>query len=222
MEIDEISNRKDISPEKKEELIEMAKLAQIKGISLPEFQKRSAFASNIDKTLLSINPDHLVQYAGAFGEGRKFGSGIAASLGFTLKNFKQYENALTATKLLAKQVRQFYGDSITPEVQAQLRELTNPDNWKNNPEIAKSKFLTFKNLLLQETQTYKNLLRNTKEYNINPEEEKKEKNMALIKKQKDMAEALKNQQPRTIGEASGKKTSPVKRFKYVNGAWVSA
>ncbi len=211
MEIEDIKNRSDIPPVEKERLIEMARLAQIKGVTLPEFQKRSAFASNIDKTLEKINPDHLVRYAGAFGAGRKLGSAGLASLGLTLKNYKQYENALTATKLLAKQVRQFYGDSITPEVQAQLRELTNPDSWKNNPEIAKSKFLTFKDLLLKETQTYKNLLTNTREYRMTPEGNRK-----TLESQRSEA-VSKNIKPN-----APPKKEPAKRYKYVNGNIVNA
>lgn len=217
MEIGEINDRKDISPYEKERLTEMARAAQIKGITLPEFQKRAAFAANIDKTLESINPDHLVQYAGAFGEGKKFVSGIAASLGFTLNDFKQYQNALTATKLLAKQVRQFYGDSITPEVQAQLRELTNPASWKNNPEIAKDKFLMFKNLLLKETQTYKNLTRNTKEYGqAEYSSTMPESNKAFLENQRKEA-FRKNIQPNAPS-----KPQSTKRFKYVNGNIVNA
>lgn len=210
MEIEEINARKDLPDSEKERLTEMAKLAQIKGITLPEFQKRSAFASNIDKTLEKINPDNLVQYGGLAGEARKKGSKGLSALGVTLGNYKRYQDALTSSKLLAKQVRQFYGDSITPQVQEALQELVNPANWATNPEIAKSKFLTFKDLLLKETATYKNLLTNTKEYR-NPESNKR-----TLEAQRDAAKAA------NIKSNAQPKQPASKRFKYVNGAWVSA
>jgi len=214
MEIADIANRRDLPPYEKEAMIGRYELSRQKQISDSDARKRALFASNVDKTLENINPKDLVQYGGIKGQAKLKADQIKAGLGNASKDYVKYQDALTGAKLLAKQVRQFYGDSITPQVQEQLAEMVNPATWANNPDVALRKFNRFKKILQSETGTYRSALKETKEFN---EDAQKEKNMELLKKQRAMAEALKKEQPRTTGD---QKT--VKRFRYVNGAWVSA
>lgn len=214
MEIADVMNRKDLSPQEKNSMIGRYELSRQKQISDSDSRKRALFASNVDKTLENINPKDLVQYGGIKGQAKLQADKLKAGLGKAPKDYVKYQDALTGAKLLAKQIRQFYGDSITPQVQEQLAEMVNPATWANNPDVALRKFDRFKNILQSETGTYRSALKETKEFN---EDTQKERNMELLKKQRAMAEALKSQQPKTIGESS-----PIKKLKYVNGKIVNA
>ncbi len=218
MEMADIINRKDLSTEEKRSMIGRYELSRQKQISDSDSRKRALFASNVDKTLDQINPKDLTQYGGAKGVARLQVDKLKAAAGKETKEYSNYQKSLTGAKLLAKQIRQFYGDSITPQVQEQLSEMVNPATWANNPKIALDKFNQFKKILQSETGTYRSALKETKEFN---EQERKDNNLELLKKQRAMAEALKKQQPKMSGEPQ-KNQAPVKRFRYVNGAWVNA
>lgn len=152
------------NPAMQEEMLNRYDLQRQKQISDADTRKRSLFATNIDKTLQNINVDDLTRYAGVMGAAElKKQEGLAA-FGKESQAYDNYQSALKAAKLLAKQVRQFYGDSIQPEMQNQLAELTNPATWTNNPKLAKNNFNTFAKILQQETGTYKGALTSTDEF----------------------------------------------------------
>lgn len=156
-----------ISPEEQKQLIGRYDLQQQKISSDVDTRKRSLFASNIDKTLNSINVNDLTQYAGLSGKlEQKLEQGKAMT-GDESKKYDAFQKALVGSQLLAKQVRQFYGDSITPQVQEKLGQLTNPSTWSNNPKIAKQNFEQFANILKKETETYRSSLKNTSEFSSN-------------------------------------------------------
>jgi hypothetical protein len=220
-EIEDIYKRQDLSPQEKEAMIERYSLQRQKQISDSDSRKRALFASNVDKTLAQINPKALTQYGGAKGAVKFEVDKLKSAAGKAPKEYSEYQKSLTGAKLLAKQIRQFYGDSITPQVQQSLSEMVNPATWVNNPQVALEKFNQFKDILQSETETYRSALKGTEEFKSS-DENKKNKNMEILKKQQAMADALRKQQPRMIGESENKAASPIKRFKYVNGAWISA
>lgn len=117
-------------------------------------RKRNLFARNIDVSFSKINPEALTQYSGPRGAIELVNDKRKSLQGDAPEKYKEYEKSLTAAKTLAKQVRQFYGDSITPGVQAGLRELVNPSSWLKSPEIALDNYNSFVDLLKSETQTY--------------------------------------------------------------------
>ncbi len=136
-------------------------LQKQKVVSDTDARKKALFATNIDKTISNIDVDNLVQYGGlANNITKKIEEGKALT-GNESESYDKYQKALTGAKLLAKQVRQFYGDSITPTIQEGLASLTDPATWRNNPRIAKLKFKQFTDILKSETQTYRDALRNT-------------------------------------------------------------
>jgi hypothetical protein len=159
------SNRTiEISPEEQKALMGRYDLQEQKISSDVDTRKRALFASNIDKTLDSINVDDLTQYAGFAGKlEQKIAQGGALT-GEENKKYESFQKSLVGAQLLAKQVRQFYGDSITPQVQEKLGQLTNPSAWSNNPKIAKQNFQQFAGILKKETETYRNSLKNTSEF----------------------------------------------------------
>lgn len=118
-------------------------------------RKKLNYAKNIDKTFDNIDVNALTQFGGlAGGVAKKINEGLALT-GKESQSYRDFQKSLVGAQTLAKQVRQFYGDSITPQIQEGLKTLTNPASWANNPRIAKQNFEQFKKILKSETQTYK-------------------------------------------------------------------
>lgn len=155
-----------ITPDRQEELMGQYNLAKQKSFTDTDTRKKTLFASNIDKTIESINPKDLTQFGGLNGALQLKQEEIkaATSPGTESEGYRRYLEAANKAQVLAKQVRQFYGDSIQPAMLAKTEALANPATWKNNPEVAERLFKSFASLLKQETGTYRGALRNTKEF----------------------------------------------------------
>jgi hypothetical protein len=150
-----------------QELSGIYDLLRQKGATDADTRKRNLFATNIEKTLSQINPDSLTQYAGINGSLNKLFQQSKAPFGQESAKFDDYQKQLQNVQFLTSQVRQFYGDSIQPDMLHRLQELNNPATWKNNPDLAKSLFNQTKNILSQETQTYRDALKNSKVFQGN-------------------------------------------------------
>lgn len=150
--------------EEQQRLLDQYELMQQKTISNPKVAERTLFAKNIDKTLENIDIDALTQYGGAQGTFKKTKEEAKAIFGQESEEYRKHVESIAAAKLLAKQMRQFYGDSISPSVKEDLEMLTNPASWKNNPEIAKRAFNRIKTILEQEQETFREGLKSTKPY----------------------------------------------------------
>lgn len=155
-----------ISPDRQEDLLGKYALQKQKTVTDLDTRKRALFATNIDKTIDNIDVPSLVQFGGLSGGiVKKMNEGKALT-GNEEESYRKYNESLTAAKLLQKQVRQFYGDSITPQIQEGLAELVNPASWANNPAIATRRFNQFVKILKSETQTYKEALKNKRPFEM--------------------------------------------------------
>lgn len=152
------------SPERQKQLENQFQLDINKKTSDVDTRKKTLYASNIDKTLNRINVDDLVQYGGIKGQAELRADQLAAATGQTSDRYLRYNEALINSKLLAKQARQFYGDSITPQVQKAIGMMTNPATWKDNPKVAKRIFEALKKTLELETETYRSAQTSPEEY----------------------------------------------------------
>lgn len=117
-------------------------------------RKKNLYSHNMDITLSQIDPKALTHYSGIAGGMKLLADKRDSLMGKSVPEYEAYERSMTAAKTLAKQVRQFYGDSITPTVQEGLKELTNPTSWLKNPNIALQKYNQFVQLLTAESKTY--------------------------------------------------------------------
>lgn len=153
-----------ISGEEREKLVGQYDNALLKNTTDSDTRKRSLFAANIDKTLESFDVKDIARYAGVAGAAEKKLQQGKALTGKEDENFRKFEDAMVSVEVLAKQMRQFYGDSISPTATKHLEEITNPATWMNNPVIAERKFNALRRLLENETKTFKNALKNTSEY----------------------------------------------------------
>lgn len=160
------NRQNEITPERQEELLGQYALAKQKVSTDTDTRKKALFASNIDKTVDSINKEDLTRFAGLNGaiKLKQQEAKAITNPGSESEEYRKYLESANKAQLLAKQVRQFYGDSIQPAMLQQLQKLANPATWRNNPEIASRLFDSFTGLLKQETGTYRGALRNKKEF----------------------------------------------------------
>lgn len=147
-----------LTPKQKKILQGQYSLKAIKDATDVGVRQRVGFARNMDITMENLDPKALTSYSGIKGGTELIRDRANSLRGKTSQRYKDYEDALTNAKLLAKQVRQFYGDSITPSVQEGLKELTNPTSWLKNPDVALSKFNKFRNTLKSEENTFLRLV----------------------------------------------------------------
>jgi len=135
-------------------------------------RKRYNFAVNVDKTRERINPEDLLAYTGLEGMGRKLRDESMTQSGKAPERLLAHKKAVAAANLLAKQVRQFYGESIQPDMAKKLEKLTNPATWYKNPKVALAEYEAFNDILDAETQTYKEA--GTSPINLRKKEQKVE------------------------------------------------
>lgn len=159
-----------LTPDQQEKLKGQFSLKQLKDTTDPNLRQRILFSKNMDITLDNLPVDDLVAYSGLKGTQELINDSIAANVrGEISPKYKKYNEAMTAARALAKQIRQFYGDSITPSVQRGLDELTNPTTWLKHPDIAKAQFNRFKKIVKTEEKTFLNAAKSAKIFEEEPE-----------------------------------------------------
>lgn len=186
-------------------------------------RKRNLFASNIEKTIKYIDPDSLTQYAGMSGSLKKLLEQGKSSFGLESPEYDQYSQSLQATNLLAKQVRQFYGDSIQPEMDIKLNKLVNPATWRNNPKLAKELYNQTIDILGQETGTYRQALQSTEPYrkNNNVVNSTKNHDQSSLISQAVNADKMKAPRNNNIeGRVEKVKSIRGKNYGLINGQWI--
>lgn len=121
--------------------------------TIPTFvQQKMAFAANIQKTLEQMPESAITSYS---QNPLKLANDYRKSLeGNVTKDYADYLRFISNSKVLAKQVRQFYGDSITPSTREDLERITNPISWRTSPKAALVTYNALKNTLGREIDTY--------------------------------------------------------------------
>lgn len=153
-----------LTPEEQKGLLGQYELKLQKEVSDSTSRNKALFASNIDKTLEQFDPKNLVQYSGIKGRAQKSSDMLSSALGKTPERYMDYQKSLTSAGLLAKQIRQFYGDSITPQIAEKIEHIVNPSSWEKDSKVALAQFNELKSILKKETGTYKSSLKSTREY----------------------------------------------------------
>lgn len=121
-------------------------------------RNRAIYAGLVDNTFDNINADKLVQYSGIEGEiDKRLAQGQLVPEE-DQKKYREYKEEVAKVQVLAKQIRQFYGDSISPGNLKKLEDISNPARWSESPAAAKAQFEAFKKLVKQETGIYRKSL----------------------------------------------------------------
>ena len=160
------TNREEVinNPEQQKKLENQYELDINKKTSDVGTRQKTLVATNIDKTLARINPIDLVQFGGIKGQTELKAEEFAAATGKPSEKYLNYLDARTNAELLTKQIRQFYGDSIQPQVAKAIKMLTNPASFRNDPKSAMKIFEGLKRTLELETETYRDAQASTDVY----------------------------------------------------------
>lgn len=153
-----------ISEEQQKKLTNQYREKMIKDITDPKLRERALFAKNMEKTINTLNPESLTYYSGPKGQAKLAKDMALSASGKDVPKYKAYKEALTSAQTLTKQVRQFYGDSITPSVQEGLKNLANPTSWFENPQVAMARYNQFVNILDTEADTFFDALKDPAMY----------------------------------------------------------
>lgn len=154
-----------LAPGSPEELTNQYEMKRFKDNTDDDTRKRNRFVTNVEKTIKNINSDDLTHFSGITGHLKLSGEQAKDAAGLpTSKEYQGFKQALLASEFLSTQVRQFYGDSIQPEMIKRLERLTNPSSWSNSPKTAKDLFNTTIKILKQEGGTYRDAAKGTSVY----------------------------------------------------------
>jgi len=155
---------KPISGNEQQDIVNTLMLDRQKKVSDYQTRAKTLYAKNIEATIGQIDSKDLTQYGGLNGQLKLKADTAAASVGRPPDRYLNYQKAVTNAQLMAKQVRQFYGDSIQPSVGEELNYLSNPVSWTNDPKTALTRYNAFIKTLGIETGTYTRALKSPSAY----------------------------------------------------------
>jgi hypothetical protein len=118
-------------------------------------RNRSLNAGLVDNTFDQINVENMVRYSGLMN---KIQQKIDQNIPLTKQdddNFTKFREEMAKVNTLNKQLRQFYGDSISPSNLQKIEAMINPTNWQTSPKVAAAEFEALKKLVKQETALYR-------------------------------------------------------------------
>jgi len=113
------------------------------------------YAENVETTFNNLNFDDLTTYSGLKGSAEHGVDFIKAAMGNPSERFLKYNDALSTSSTLAKQLRQFWGDSIQPVAMERIESLTNPSSILKDPKVAISQLKQLKKITDQELENFR-------------------------------------------------------------------
>ncbi len=134
-------------------------LQRLKMTTDPVTRNRLLLGRNAEATQNRINVEDLTHYSGLNGgellnEVRK----DLSKPGSASPQYYRYLKSLQNAKLLAKQTRQFYGDSISPSNLATINSITNPTSILKSPKAAADQFNAVMETLNSEIANFENAM----------------------------------------------------------------
>lgn len=113
---------------------------------------RLTAAANVDTTLENIDLNAITKYAGIKGKAliaqEKYNTVFNPDA--VSEDYYRYQESQKNLTLLAKQLRQFYQDSVQPKVGKQYADMLQDQDLFTNPKIAKRSFLSMVRTIKQE------------------------------------------------------------------------
>jgi hypothetical protein len=147
-----------------QDLINQYELTRLKQSTDTDTRKKNLYATNIEKTLDTIDPNIISQYSGISGKAKLAQDTMLATRGQAPQDYQEYQSLVnTKIPMLTSQIRQFYGDSIQPSVREHLQALGNTSTWQD-PAIALKRYNDLTKILGTEMQTYRDALKGTDVY----------------------------------------------------------
>ncbi len=127
-------------------------------------RKRSLYASNLEKSMNSYDPVAITRYSGPGGAAKLKAEQLRDLAGHPSKEYLKYKEALVAAEFETSELRQFFGDSITPQVREHLNKLANPSSLGSSPEAAKRQLEKSRAIVRKQLETFRGGLKSKKEH----------------------------------------------------------
>ena len=151
-------------PEKQKEMAGQLEVAQIKQMAPAQVATKNLMASQIEQTLNGIDPKALTDYSGISGTIARKSNALIAPFGGESKEYDKLQTSLKNLEYLVGQVRQYYGESVQPEMIHRIESLLNPARWYKNPKLAMKEYRAVEDTLRSELQTYRGALKSAQAY----------------------------------------------------------
>ena len=161
-----------LTPEQQEQYSNQNQLAMQKITTDSKTRTGALQANNLVKTIDSSNLDALVRYSGPKGAAKLSWEVSKDLAGNPSKEYLEHKEAETAATLEAKEIRQFFGDSITPSVQEALKTLTNPSSPFLSQKTAKIQAEKARDVIRKQLKTLQGALKSTEPYGEDAEKTK--------------------------------------------------
>lgn len=139
-------------------------LAVQKATTDSKLRQSAVVAGDLEKTMNSFKPTDITRYSGIKGGADLLTEKTRAQLGKPSKEYLAYEEALVGAQTEAKEIRMFFGDSITPEASKHIYMLTNPSSLGVSPEVAAKKLEKSRSIIKKQIASRRKALQSTDAY----------------------------------------------------------
>jgi hypothetical protein len=198
-----------LSPEQQDELRNNYALQMQKAASDQTTRTTVLRGQNLLQSINASNIDDLTRYSGLKGSAKLKLEQAKDLNGKPSEEYLKYLEATQAAQLEAKELRQFFGDSITPEVQDAIYKMVNATSLTKSPEAAKRMIQKSRDTIKKQIKTFTSALES-------PEAYKFEQNIQQISS--DMYNGMQNQQDMiTIRNPKTGQTKQISRAEYEAG-----
>lgn len=144
---------------------------------------------NLLKSIDASNIDALTRYSGPKGALNLKMEQAKDLAGNPSKKYLQHLEAMQAVQLEAKELRQFFGDSITPEIQDAIYKMVNATSLTKSPEAAKRMIEKSRDTIRKQVKTFSGALKSIEAYDY-PDASKTEYQRQIDKHSADLFDAF--------------------------------
>lgn len=155
-----------LDPEQQQDLRNKYLLQMQKSTSDAQTRTAVLRGSNLLKSIDASNIDALTRYSGPAGASKLAIEKAKDLTGNPSKEYLEHLEALQAVELEAKELRQFFGDSITPTAADALYKMVNATSLTRSPEAAKRMIQKSRDTIKKQVKTFSSALDNPEAYNI--------------------------------------------------------
>ena len=120
--------------------------------------------TNLLKSINASDIDALTKYSGPMGAAQLKSDQAKDLAGKPTEKYLKYLEALQAVQLEAKELRQFFGDSITPEAANAIYEMVNATSLTRSPEAAKRMIQKSRDTIKKQVKTFQDALKSIEPY----------------------------------------------------------
>jgi len=146
------------APEFAKELPAQYELLRQKTVTDPIVRQKVLYANNVENTLARMDSSVIPIYSGVKGQAKLLKDSALAQAGTITPDYQRYQQFVADSKLLSSQLRQFYGDSVTPEGMKRIEELANPTSIFLAGGAALERFNAMKDTVRAELKTWQDAL----------------------------------------------------------------